>query len=369
MSERLYRRLRERLPELLSAPADPPAARAEVVGRSREDRPIRAWRLGEGPRRVSLLGGCHADEPVGPHLLRKLVAWLDGLEPGDLARSGFEWWVLPHVNPDGEARNRAWYREGRSELAYRLPAFVRHVDRERPGDDVEFGFPRGPEDRDARPENRAAWRWWRGADGPFLLHASLHGMAVGAGPWFLVEEAWADRCDPLIRRCRTETRRLGYRLHDDRRRGEKGFRRLERGFSTRPDSRAMREHFLEQGDEETARLFRPSSMETIRGLGGDPLTLVSEMPLFLAPAETMEGGSGEDGGTERSRAAYTPWKEKLVRWRRALEAGEARPDELASRAREAGVRPMPVDDQMRLQWTFVAAGLAQVEAAGLPPDG
>ena len=53
----------------------PPVARiaGDSIGDSREGRPIKAFRLGAGPCRVSLLGGCHADEPVGPLLLRHLV--------------------------------------------------------------------------------------------------------------------------------------------------------------------------------------------------------------------------------------------------------------------------------------------------------
>lgn len=360
----LHGALLERLPDLLAAPADPPESGAVTLGTSREGRPIRGWRLGDGPRRVSLLGGCHADEPVGPHLLRKLVSLLAGLPADAPLLDGFEWWILPHLNPDGEARNRAWYGEDAGGLAYDPVEFVRSVEREPPGDDVEFGFPRGPDDAGARPENRAARAWWRSAGGAFRLHASLHGMAVGEGPWYLVEPAWADRCARLAERCRRATRELGYRLHDDPREGEKGFRRLARGFSTRPDSAAMREHFLARGEEETARLFRPSSMETVRSLGGDPLTLVSEMPLFLAPMGETDG-NGEGGPR---RAAYAPWKERLGRWRRALASGEADPAAVAAAARETGLRAMPVEDQMRLQWRFVAAGLEQVEAAAGPPS-
>ena len=36
-----------------------------------------------------------------------------------------------------------------------FPLYLRNVVRERPGDDVEFGFPRGDDDTAARPENRA----------------------------------------------------------------------------------------------------------------------------------------------------------------------------------------------------------------------
>ena len=339
-----------RLEELLATPADAPAERAEVLGRSREDRPVLGWRLGDGPDRVSLIAGCHADEPVGPHLLRRLVAWLDGLETDDPLLEELSWWIVPHANPDGEARNLAWYHEEPRALRYDAAGFAAEAVREAPGDDVEFGFPRGPEDADVRPENRAIAAWWGAAGGPFRFHVSLHGMAVGAGPWFLLEEAWVDRTDGLRERCRRATRSRGYRLHDDPRRGEKGFRRLEEGFSTRPDSRAMRDHFLERGDEGTAARFRPSSMESIRALGGDALTAVSEMPLFLAPPWSLDGTEG--------RPAYAPWKERLGRWRAAIDAGERTPAEVARRARGLGLRPMPVRDQMALQWTLITAGLA-----------
>jgi hypothetical protein len=89
--------------------------------------------------------------------------------------------------------------------------------------------------------------------------------------------------------------------------GEKGFVKLADGFATRPDSRAMQAHFRGLGEDATAALFRPSSMETVRALGGDPLTIVSEMPLFLTDA------GGEITG------------------------------------------PMPVADHQRLIWTFIAA--------------
>lgn len=61
--------------------------------------------------------------------------------------------VLPHVNPDGAARNRPW-TAGQPER-YDPAEYVASVEREAPPDDVEFGFPRRPEDREAalRPED------------------------------------------------------------------------------------------------------------------------------------------------------------------------------------------------------------------------
>lgn len=328
-----------------AAPVDAPRSAIEI-GRSREARPILASRLGRGATRVSILGGCHADEPVGPRLLARLVAALEALAPDDPLLTELEWWILPHINPDGAARNAGWQRTDAA--AYRLSEYLGRVRRELPGDDIEFGFPRGPADDGARPEPAAAAAWWAAADGPFDVHATLHGMAFAAGPWFLIEPAWVTRAGSLMERCRTRVAELGYRLHDVERRGEKGFRRIARGFATRPDSAAMREHFLARDDPGTAARFRPSSMEHVRSLGGDPLTLVSEMPLFLLP------GVGETLGPPDPAAER--WRERIDGWRRRIEAGEEG-GVIDAEAAEAGLRAMPAEDQMRLQWTLIASAI------------
>ena len=77
----------------------------------------------------------------------------------------------------------------------------------------------------------------------------------------------------------------------------------------------MAKHFLDLGDDGMASKFRPSSMEGIRKIstefGVDTLTLVSEMPLFI--------GSKTDDAS--------------------------------------ALKPMPIMDQMALQWVFVASGI------------
>ncbi|MDT8437092.1 MAG: M14 family zinc carboxypeptidase [Gemmatimonadota bacterium] len=341
----------------------PPLPSPLEIGRSREGRPLHAYRFGTGPLRISLIAGCHADEPVGPRLLRSVAARLAALPAAASALRGREWWIVPHVNPDGAERNRSWQEAGADR--YDPVAFLAGVQREPPGDDLEFGFPQGPDDPDARPEARALLAWWRKAGGPFHLHVSLHGMAFAAGPWFLVEPAWVDRTADLRARCAERVRALGYRLHDVERHGEKGFHRIAPGFCTRPDSESMRRHFLDRGDPETAARFRPSSMETIRSLGGDPLTLVSEMPLFLLPDVGEEIGPPDP--------AAEAWRRRLEGWRGALLAApDAERSRVADEVRRdmdaAGLAPMAVRDQMAMQWTFIAAGVEAVEsraAAGL----
>src|SRR5260370_39402062 len=87
----------------------PPApASGMTIGRSREGRDIVAHRLGRGPLHLSLIAGCHADEPVGPAMLRRLAAHLESLPEEAPWLAAASWWIVPHANPDGEERNRAW---------------------------------------------------------------------------------------------------------------------------------------------------------------------------------------------------------------------------------------------------------------------
>lgn len=139
---------------------------------------------------------------------------------------------------------------------------------------------------------------------------------------------------------------MGYALLDWDRHGDKGFRRIDEGFSTRPDSVAMRRHFRELDDEETAALFRPSSMELVRSLGGDPLTFVSEMPLFLHP-DALILSDGRD--------AFRRWLSDL--------ATSADSERARREVHRAGIRAMPIRDQMRLQLAFIEEAIDAVAAA------
>ena len=270
---------------------NPDLATFETIGESEHGRPIAGVTLGYGPRLVTLVAGAHADEPVGPETLRTLVTeglaargWgapADGLE---------ELWervtlrVVPHVNPDGEARNQSWigaWDAGRP--AQTLGHYLRGRRREPPGRDVEFGYP------DLRPENRAATAFlFEG--GPVSLHASLHGMGFSEGALLLVEKRWlgtdrdADLRDGFARLAAA----AGLRLHDHDRGGDKGFRYGGPGFWSTPEGATMRQHFLERGDPETADRFRQSSMEQAVATAppdASPLCVVTELPLFVLDAE------------------------------------------------------------------------------------
>ncbi len=324
---------------------------SESIGSSREGREILGARVGGGPLHVSLIGGCHADEPVGPETLARLLAFLLSLPTGHPLIRDLTWSVVPHVNPDGRERNRVWSESrldaadstGRANFVFDLPAYLRGAVRELPGDDIEFGFPATPADDGARIENQAVARFLR-PSAPFHLHGSFHGMGFAPGPWFLLEPSWIDRTTPLRKSLRRQVRQMGLVPFDIDRGGEKGFHRIDEGFSTRPDSEAMKNYFRQRRDRETAARFRPSSMEYVRSLGGDPLTFVTEMPLFLLPAE-------------KANIAIAKTAPGSLRDRLQSMAAGSSDRAVRTEASRMGIRPMPIGDQARLQLAFLDQAL------------
>lgn len=333
--------------------------RPVLQGNSRGDKVIPAFQLGNGACKISLIGGCHADEPVGPRLLRKLVSFLSKISVNHPMLKQCSWWIVPHVNPDGEQINKSWYSD--EDIVFNLAKYFKHVYRELPGDDLEFGFPIEGQIGALRPENQFVYDFWKSSSEPFHLHASLHGMGYSFGPWYLVESTWLDRIELLVQECVEATSALGYKLHDWQRNGEKGFHRIREGFCTRPDSQSMRQFFLDQNNFEMAAKFHPSSMESIRSLGGDCLTLVTEMPLFVLPNRPDE--------LPAINQAFNNWRQQIYRWRTALLTKQITSEELLNTSNASGLKPMPIWDQMALQWRFICAGIATVSNANNPPHG
>jgi hypothetical protein len=247
-----------------SAPAE-----HTVIGESEEGRPMDAFRLGRGPHAVSLIAGNHADEPVGPETLRTLVlAIVNAPEAYEALLEHVTFYIVPHTNPDGEARNRAWIDAWPD-----MGAYLKHVSRDLPGRDLEFGFP------GMRVENRAVADFLL-PHAPFALHASLHGMSVSEGALLLINRPWAFRTEALQRGYRQAAGDAGLEMHDHNRKGEKGFFWIAPGFQTTPRGDAMRSYFRSIGDDGMAERFHSSSMEMIMNAGGDPLCLVTELPLW-----------------------------------------------------------------------------------------
>ena len=323
-------------PILRAACADHPQATWHELGTSEEGRPIDGMVLGRGPLTVSLIAGHHADEPVGPETLRTLVElglqddsplapWLDRVQ----------FVIVPHTNPDGEARNRAWIAEWPS-----LAAYLQHAERELPGRDLEFGFP------DMRVENELVARFIK-QHSPIALHMSLHGMAASEGAMLLINRPWTFRTQSLRDGFRHAVRTAGLRMHDHNRKGEKGFFYIEPGFTTTPRGDAMRTFFRAQDDDAMAQRFHQSSMEFVMDCGGDPLCLVTELPLFLVP---------NDDPTPGVPNQYLAFKSQFAEAKQRLAQGKSIDDLVAPFDAE----PLPLATAMQLQLDALELGLHAV---------
>lgn len=298
--------------------------------------------LGTGTTTVSLIAGNHADEPVGPETLRSFI--INGLHHRDEMMPWFRhcrFVVVPHTNPDGEARNRPWIEQWPDPKAY-----LRHAVREKPGRDLEYGFP------EMRPENKHVSSFLR-EHGPFDLHASLHGMSAGEGAMVLINRPWTFRTQSLRDDFVASAAAEGLPMHDHNRKGEKGFFWIGPGFQTTPRGDAMRTFFRAQNDPEMAQRFHDSSMEFVASLGGDPLSLVTELPLFL-----VQGGDSPGHRPER----YLDLRERLPEIRARLDRGEDVDDLLAP----FDLEPVSLGTGMRLQFRVLELGLRVVTPNSVP---
>jgi len=324
--------------------------KGNLIGLSKNGLKVYGYKLGEGAKNISLIAGNHADEPVGPLLLKKLVNFLTALPENHFLLKEFSWYIIPHNNPDAEKINQAWYTyEDEKADLYK---YLKFAQRELPGDDVEFGFPIESEFESLRPENENAYQFWKSAKQAFDLHVSLHGMKAAYGAWFLIDEDWVGSTQQLQNQCAAKTQELGYQLFDLNRFGEKGFKRINKGFCTRPSGKYMRAHFNDLNDAETAHKFHASSMESIRSLGGDCLTLVTEMPLFLYPHKKRKL-TWPDAHISRYSKLFSTWQLQV-------QTNQMSPEDLILEMEKHAIFSMSWQHQMQLQWQLICSGLACV---------
>ncbi len=306
-----------------------PANDSRVIGHSENGEPIYGFVFGEGPKTVSLVAGAHADEPVGPNTLYRLtLEMLRSAEKFEELFARFRFLIIPHVNPDGDAANAEWM------MRWPDPgAFMYGTKREPPGRDIEFGYP------DMRPENRAASVFWN-REGPADLHMSLHGMQFSEGYLLLINDEWEQQTRQWRIAYDRAMNRAGLEPHDHDRKGEKGFNYMGPGFTSTPKGLAMRRHFLEQGDRETADKFHLSSMEFHLEKNSEALCMVTELPLFLV------AHSGNDGVPHNYLALKEAWKKGMP----ASDNRDSGPDPLVDELiNRFAIRPLPLAEAMRLQ--------------------
>ena len=318
---------------------NPEIAHLITIGRSEENREITAVVLGHGSRRISMLSGSHADEPVGAETLCHFIQHILANLPNNLALlEKYTFFILPHINPDGEARNKNWIQRWP-----RVESYLQNVVRELPGRDMEFGYP------DLRLENSAVAKFLA-SHAPFDAHFSLHGMGFAEGCMLLIQPSWIDRTQKLRQQFIAITEQVGLPLHDHDRAGEKGFIHISPGFTTTPNSVAMQNFFHQQNDAAMAAKFKLSSMEYIRSLGADPFCMVTELPLFVINAKFAQHRPGFP-------AAYLKFRETVPHILQKLKKGEPVVKDLAS----FQIQHLPLPGAMQIQLRTIEAAIEILE--------
>jgi len=101
----------------------------------------------------------------------------------------------------------------------------------------------------------------------------------------------------------------------------------------------------------TVMCFHDSSMEFVRSLGGDPLCLVTELPLFvLAQREPHEAGRP---------ATYLAFRERLPE----LKLRASQESDLSDLVEPFGVKPLDLTTAVALHLRTLALGLEALSEA------
>jgi predicted deacylase len=152
--------------------AAPASARApgpvrRVIGHSVLGRPIVAYHLGDPHARVTalILGQMHGDEHAGVVVANSIIH-------GSSAVTGVNLWVVPTMNPDGDARHTRQNAHG-VDLNRNWPNNWAHLTGQ---------YYSGPRPL-SEPETRAMWRFLRHIRPRYVvsLHQPLHGVDATAG--------------------------------------------------------------------------------------------------------------------------------------------------------------------------------------------
>ena len=272
-----------------------PEASLTLLGHSREGRPLVALSMGQGSRTLVIKANAHAEEAAGVVTCLRLAQALLEQPVGERWREEITFHFIPTANPDGLWRNRDWL-DGPFDLA----RFLRFRIRDLPLDDIEFGYP-SSEASAVRPENQAIADFLRSL--PRLdAYLSLHSMDFAGGAWFLLQAPDRAAQEPLLAFLIDQCHHAGIPLHDEDRRGQKGFTRLQPGFHTTPTVEEMQAFFQRSGQTNLEQQFQLNSMQFVQQHHGTPRAVVSELPLAYDPAladRTLAEGTRSD--VERRR--------------------------------------------------------------------
>ena len=154
------------------------------IGCSRQNDPIEAVKIGDGPKKALLYAMPHPNEPIGSMMLEYLSLRL--AEDDELREAlGYTWYLVKCIDPDGTRLNEGWFKgpfsiENYTRNFYRPPSFQQ----------IEWTFPidyKTLHFHEPLPETQALMALMEQIRPDFVF--SLHNSGFGGAYFYITEEA------------------------------------------------------------------------------------------------------------------------------------------------------------------------------------
>lgn len=257
-------RLREQFPALVDL---------VEIGQSRAGHPIRALKIGAGPRRAVLFGCPHPNEPVGAMMLEYL-SWRLAQDDELREKLGYTWYLVKTIDPDGTRLNEGWFRG-----PFTLFNYARHYYRPAGFEQVEWTFPIRYKTlvwEKPIPETQALMRLIDLARPGFMY--SLHNAGFGGVYWYVSRP-----CPPLYERFHQIVREQGLPLSLGE--PEMPFaKKYAQAIFEMPGTRDTYDYYEKYAGKDPATIISAgtSSVDYAREVAGS-FVLVCEVPYFYDP--------------------------------------------------------------------------------------
>ncbi|MDF2532159.1 MAG: peptidase [Clostridia bacterium] len=156
--------------------------KVDEIGTSRNGHSILCMRIGNGKKNALCFACPHPNEPIGAMTL-VTMARLFAEDKELLLETGFTWYLIPCIDPDGTRLNEGWFKG-----PFSLTNYVRNFYRPVGYEQVEWTFPfdyKGLYFDKPIPETQALMQLIDEIKPSFMF--SLHNAAFGGAYWYLTD--------------------------------------------------------------------------------------------------------------------------------------------------------------------------------------
>lgn len=150
------------------------------IGTSREGHPILCLKIGNGPKHALVFACPHPNEPIGAMTVEYLSRVLAS-QPEFTEKTGYTWYLIKCVDPDGTKRNEGWFKG-----PFTLRNYAEHYYRPAMDEQVEWTFPIDYKELHFHapiPETQALMKLIEEVRPEFMY--SLHNAGFGGVFWYI----------------------------------------------------------------------------------------------------------------------------------------------------------------------------------------